>query len=433
MKKKVELLAPAGNLEKLIMALEYGADAVYIGGGEFGLRAGADNFTLKEMKNGVDYAHTRKRKVYLALNAIVHNEELKRLPGYIKKAAATNIDAVIVADPGVFSMVRENAPGLSVHLSTQANNTNWKSAEFWYERGIKRIVLAREITLEEIVQIRKKTPKKLELEVFVHGAMCISYSGRCLLSNYMAHRDSNRGDCAHPCRWKYSLVEEKRPSEYYPVYENDKGTFIFNSRDLCMIEHIPQLIETGVTSLKIEGRMKSSYYTATVTSAYRKAIDAWYESRKNNTDYLFDKSWLFEINKASHREFTTGFYFGKSGSSESKAAKSQTNEKTKGNYRHDINAQVYANSSYIREYDFIGLVMNYDNNTGIAEVEQRNRMLKGDEIEVLNPDGSVYSCKIEFMKDQENNLIETAPHPQMKVFMKLPPTCRYAILRRKSN
>lgn len=406
--KKVELLAPAGNLEKLKMAIAYGADAVYFGGDEYGLRAYAGNFSMEEMAEGISFAHGKGRKAYLTVNIIPHNDDLKEMPEYIGKVCGMGVDAIILSDPGVYSIVREVAPETAIHLSTQANNTNWRSARFWFEHGVRRIILSRELSLDEILEIRKKTPDELELEVFIHGAMCISYSGRCLLSNYMAGRDSNRGLCAHPCRWKYYLVEEKRPGQYFPVYENERGSFIFNSRDLCMIEHIPEIIKTGVIGLKIEGRMKSSYYVATTVKAYREAIDEYY---RDPSGYRFNPRWMEEISKASHREYTTGFYFGRPGSGD----------------------QIYSKSSYIREYDFVGLVTGYDGKTGIATVEQRNRMFVGDEIEVVNPTGDFFRQKITWMQNADGDYIDSAPHPQMTVRMPMEKeVAEYAMLRRKA-
>ena len=405
--EKIELLAPAGNLEKLKMAILYGADAVYIGGQRFGLRASADNFSPEQMKEGIEFAHKRGAKVYVTVNIIPHNHDLIGLPQYIKQLEELGVDAIIVSDPGIFSIAREVSPNMEIHISTQANNTNYKSAEFWYKLGAKRVVVARELSFDEIREINDKTPQGLDIEAFVHGAMCISYSGRCLLSSYMTGRDSNKGACSHPCRWKYSLVEEKRPGEYYPVYEDERGTYIFNSKDLCMIEHIPELIEAGIYSFKLEGRMKSSFYVATVVSAYRKAID---EYQKDPANYKFDPKWLEELSKASHREYTTGFYF----------------DKTTGN------DQIYNTSSYIREYDFVGLVLAYNEETGIATVEQRNRLIVGDEIEVLRPDGSYFTQTISQIVNEEGESIRTAPHPQM--IMQIPmdqKVCEFSILRRK--
>jgi putative protease len=406
---KAELLAPAGSLEKLKMAIVYGADAVYLGGEAFGLRAYADNFTIDDLKDGVKFAHERGKKVYITMNIFPHNKDLLDMPQYIRKVESIGIDAIILSDPGVLSLVKETAPDMEIHLSTQANNTNWMSANFWHKQGVKRIVLARELSFNEINEIRKKTPASLELEIFVHGAMCISYSGRCLLSNYMAGRDSNRGLCAHPCRWKYYLMEEKRPREYFPVYENDRGSFIFNSKDLCMIEYIPQIIESGASSLKIEGRMKSSFYVATVVKAYREALDSYYQNRDN---FVLDPKLLEEVSKASHREYTTGFFFNKP----------------------DSQSQIYNTSSYIREYDFIGVVQKYDKATKIATIEQRNRMYKGEEIEVLNPKGDFFVQRIEWMKNADGEEIDVAPHPQMTVYMPMKEEVgEYTILRKKSQ
>lgn len=405
--RKIELLAPAGNLEKLKMAIMYGADAVYIGGEEYGLRASADNFTLEQMKEGLEFAHARGKKVYLTMNIIPHNEDFEGMGNYVKEVAAIGVDAIILSDPGVFSVVKENAPDMEIHLSTQANNTNWTSAKFWYNQGVKRIVLARELSVSEIREIREKTPPDLDFEIFIHGAMCISYSGRCLLSNYMAGRDANRGECAHPCRWKYHLVEEKRPGEYMPVYENERGTFIYNSKDLCLIEHIPELIESGALSFKIEGRMKSAYYVATVVKAYRDAIDAYYADSES---YQYNPQWLAELNKASHREYTTGFYFNKPTGQD----------------------QIYHTSSYVRDYTFVGMVLEYDKETGIAKIEQRNRMFTGDEIEVVRPQGPFFTQKIHAMKNVEGEEITVAPNPQMVVYMPMDEAVEpYTMLRKE--
>lgn len=384
--KRVELLAPAGNLEKLKTAFVYGADAVYIGGENFSLRAMADNFTIEEMKEGIEFAHNLGKKVYVTINIFPHNNDLIGLPEYIKKLREINVDAVIVSDLGIFSIVKEVAPDLEIHISTQANNTNYKSAETWYKLGASRVVLARELTLDEIREIRDKVPEDLELEAFVHGAMCISYSGRCLLSNYMTNRDSNRGMCAHPCRYKYYLVEEKRPGQYFPVFEDERGTYIMNSQDLCMIEYIPELIRAGISSFKIEGRMKSSYYVASVVKAYREAIDSYYELGDN---YKFNPKWLEDVSKSSHREFSTGFYFGKP------------------------QKQIYDSSSYIRTHDIVGLVLDYDKETKIATIEQRNRVFKGERVEILTSKGQNFELTIENMWNEEGQEIEVAPHPQM--------------------
>ncbi len=405
MQKKIELLAPAGNYEKLKMAFSYGADAVYIGGEYYGLRAYADNFNFDDMKRGMEFAHSRGKKVYITLNIIPHNSDIEGMPAYIEKLCKMDADAFIIADPGVYSVIREYAPQVELHLSTQANNTNWRSVIFWYEHGFKRVILARELSLKEVKEIRDKIPNDAELELFIHGAMCISYSGRCLLSSYMTGRDSNRGLCAQPCRWKYYLMEEKRQGEYFPIEEHEKGTFIFNSKDLCMIEHIPDIAKTGVSSVKIEGRMKSSYYVSTVVKVYREALDAYFE---NPRKYRYNPEWMEELSKVSHREFTSGFYKGM-----------------------PKNTQNYKTSSYIRNYSFIGIVRGYNPDTGIAEVEQRNKMVRGDEIEVVRPLGSYFRQVIKEMKDIDGLDINEAPHPQMIVHMAMKePVEEYSILRR---
>lgn len=391
--KRVELLAPAGDLEKLKYAIIYGADAVYIGGQVFGLRAAAKNFSFEDMKEGIAFAHERGKRVFLVLNIIPHNEDIHYLEKYIAEIKDLGLDAVILSDPGTFMFVKQYAPELEVHLSTQANNTNFMSANFWHNQGVKRVILARELSFEEISEIRAKTPPALELESFIHGAMCISYSGRCLMSNYMAGRDANRGACAQPCRWEYNLVEKTRPGEYFPVEESEEGTFFFNSKDLCMIEQIPDLIRSGLDSLKIEGRMKTIYYVASIVRAYRKAIDEFY---KDPEGYVYNPEWFGELQKVSHREFTNGFY----------------------NQKPTHEDQLYTTSSYIRTYDFIGVVQSYDEETGIALIEQRNNFKKGDKIEIIGPDYYYSEHVIEEMFDINDNLIEVAPHAKMTV--KLP-------------
>lgn len=392
--KKIELLAPAGDLEKLKVACLYGADAVYFGGEMFSLRAGAGNMNLEEMTEGIKFAHDRNVKCYLTVNIFAHNEDIMPLREYLNRVKDLGIDAYLVSDPGIFSLVKELIPNAEIHLSTQANMTNYQTAMFWYNMGVKRIVLARELTFKEIRELRSKTPSDLDFEAFVHGAMCISYSGRCLLSNFMAERDSNRGMCAHPCRWKYALMEEKREGEYFPVEEDERGTYILNSRDLCMVEHIPELIESGLCSLKIEGRMKSSFYCATVISVYRKAIDEYYKDPKN---YSFNPEWMTELKKVSHREFTTGFYFDK-----------PTNKD-----------QNYQTSAYTRDYTFTGLVKSYDEKTGYAIVEQRNKMRIGEEIEVFGPFTDFFTQELKEMYDDEGNPIDSCPHPQQIIKIKL--------------
>ena len=407
---KIELLAPAGDLEKLKMAIEYGADAVYLGGDNFGLRKASKNFSMEEIEEGINYAHERGKRVYITLNIVPHNDDLQGLEEYVTKLHEIKTDAVIVSDPGMYSIIRRTAPDLEIHLSTQASVTNYETIMFWYELGIRRIVLARELSFEEIIEMVEKLPKDLEIETFVHGAMCMSYSGRCLISNYMTGRDANRGDCAHACRYKYSLVEEKRPGEYFPVYEDEDGTFIMNSKDLCMIEHIPELIHAGIKSFKIEGRVKSSYYVGTVIRSYRMAIDEYYKDPEN---YKYDEKWLKEIKKASHRPFTKGFFFGK------------PNE----------DAQVYENSSYIRGYDFTGIILDYDEESKIATIEQRNRMFKGDTIEIFGPGREHLTQVIEKMWDEEGNELDVAPHPQqtIKILMDKPVNKKDMIRKEKGE
>jgi len=407
--QNIELLAPAGDLEKLKYAIIYGADAVYLGGQIFGLRAAAKNFTIEEMKEGTKFAHDRNKKVYLTLNIIPHNEDISELDHYLSLLKDVPFDAIILSDPGTLMYVKEHLPKMEIHLSTQANNTNYMSSRFWAMQGIKRIVLARELSVQEIKEIIKNTKDiDIEYEVFIHGAMCIAYSGRCLLSNYMIKRDANRGDCAQSCRWKYSLVEEKRPNEYYPVVEDEKGTFFFNSKDLCVINHINKVIESGVKSLKIEGRNKSIYYVANIVRAYKEAIGAYY----NESEFKINENWLSEVKKASHREFTTGFYFN----------------------RPDEEDQLYTSSSYQREYDFIGNIIKYDNSKKIATIEQRNKFSIGDSIEIMGPDFFLIDFTIEKMWDENGIEIESAPHAGQIVKMKIDEKVdEYYILRRKKG
>ncbi len=388
--RKPELLAPAGDLEKLVMAIRYGADAVYLGGREFGLRAAAGNFSLEEMGRGIKYAHDHGARVYVTVNIFAHNRHLESLPEYLKKIAELGADAIIVSDPGIFAAAREVVPGLQVHISTQANTTNWASVKFWADHGAERIVLARELSLEEIREIKERV--NLELESFVHGAMCISYSGRCLLSSFMTGRSANLGECAQPCRWKYALVEEKRPGQYFPIEEDSLGSYVFNSMDLCMIGHIPELIEAGVDSFKIEGRMKSVHYVATVVGVYRKAIDTYFA---NPGAYTFDPRWIEEIRKVSHREYTTGFFFG----------------------REYLRGENTDTSKYRRDYDFVGIVREYLAEKGMAVIEQRNRFAAGDLLEITGPETSGFYQKVTHLSDAEGNAIDSAPHPQQIVMM----------------
>ncbi len=395
MDNKIELLAPAGDIEKLKIAVLYGADAVYLGGTSFGLRAKAKNFDYEHMKEGIDFAHAHGVKVYVTCNIFAHNQDIPQLPGYLKELEELGADAILVADPGVFAIAAETVPNMNIHISTQANNTNYRSALFWHKLGAKRIVMARELSLKEIKDISCNIPEDMEIEAFVHGAMCISYSGRCLLSNYLSGRDANKGACSHPCRWQYYVTEKTRPNEYMPIVEDDRGTYIFNSKDLCMIEHIPELAEAGITSLKIEGRIKTCFYVGTVVRAYREAIDDYmkspelYESKK--------EYYLQEVAKASYRGFTTGFYYGKPSDKD----------------------QIYTTSSYIRTYDFIGMVLDYDENTGFATVEQRNKFVIGDKVEFLRHGGEVFSQEITEMYSIQGEALTQAPHPQQIIKLKV--------------
>lgn len=401
-----ELLAPAGDLSKLKIAIKYGADAVYIGGEAFGLRTASKNFDLAQMEEGVRYAHDRKKKVYLATNIIPHNDDIQAFTAYLDDVVSIGIDAVIVADLGIFTIVRKRYDSLPIHISTQANTVNYVTAAAWHDMGAARVVLARELGLDEIAQIRQNTAPELELEAFVHGAMCISYSGRCLLSNYLTGRDANKGACAQPCRWKYALVEEKRPGQYFPIEENDAGSFLFNSKDLCMIASIPQLIDSGITSFKIEGRVKSEYYVATVVKAYREEIDRYL---RDPASYQMDPESYRELLKVSHRPYCTGFYLGKT----------------------DEHSQVYATSSYIRDYDIVGQVLDYDAASGIATIEQRNKICVGDEIEVMQPSRPYFTQKVGRMLDRDGNAIQTTPHAQMIYTMQMEqPVCVDAMLRK---
>lgn len=408
-RKKPELLAPGGNLEKLKIAIMYGADAVYIGGEAFSLRVAAENFSLSDMKEGLEFAHARGKKVYLTANIIPHNKDIDDFREYIQEIRPLGFDAVLVADPGMFSLMREYAPEIPIHISTQANNVNYLSACMWHSLGAKRVVLAREMSLSEIAEIRKRTPADLELEAFVHGAMCVSYSGRCLLSNYMTQRDANQGACSHPCRWNYSLTEQTRPGEYMDVFENERGSFIFNSKDLCMIRHIPELIESGIGSFKIEGRVKTSYYTATIIKAYREEIDKYFE---NPAEYKFDEAQYDELCKVSHRPYSTGFYLGKPTAAE----------------------QVYTDSSYVRDYDLIGMAAGYDAAAGVMEISQRNRFFVGDEIEIMSPDKPFFTQKVEWLENEARERIDVANHAAMTVFMPVSqPIAPGAMLRKKRD
>ncbi len=388
--KKPELLAPAGDLEKLKAAVRYGADAVYVGDEFFSLRAAAKNFNEHDLQEGVRFAHEHGVKVYLAANIFPHQADFAFLPNAVTVWKNAGIDAVIVSDLGLFSAIKKLAPKLEIHISTQANNVNAETVKMWHSLGAKRVVLARELSFDEICSIRKEVPETCELEMFVHGAMCISYSGRCLLSNYMADRDSNKGACAQPCRWNYSLVEEKRPNEFFPVFEDERGTYIFNSRDLNLLPFLEQIVRSGVSSLKIEGRVKSEYYVASVVKVYREAIDAYFD---DPATFELKQEWLEELKTVSHRAYGSGFFERKP----------------------DHNGQIYGTSSYIRDYEVVGMVIDYRD--GVATIEQRNRFFKGDEVEFLPFKGSAFMQKVNWLKDADGNQIDTVPHPQMLFYM----------------
>ena len=403
MKKRPELLAPAGTMEKLQMALAYGADAAYLGGAQFGLRAFGGNFTNEEIRAAVQLAHSTGKKIYVTVNVFPHNDDLVSLPDYLRFLAEAGADAVLVADLGVFMLAREAAPALPVHISTQANNVNWRTVRAWQELGAERVVLARELSREEICEIRRHT--SVELELFVHGAMCISYSGRCLLSSYFTGRDANRGSCAQSCRWKYALVESSRPGEYYPVEEDERGTYIMNSKDLCLLPYLDEIVAAGIDSLKIEGRMKSVHYVASVVKAYRMALDACL----TGDSYGVQEAWMTELGKVSHRAYTTGFFLGKTTETD----------------------QIYGSSSYEQTSDFVGLVRSYDAENGLATVEQRNNMKLGQELEIFQPVGAPFRQELAEMWDEEGEEITAAPHPQQIVRIRMAqPVEPNSILRR---
>ena len=409
--RRPELLIPASSLEVLKIAVIYGADAVYIGGEAFGLRAKAKNFSMEEIREGIAFAHAHDVKVYITANILAHNGDLSGVRAYFEElkefAKEEKPDALIIADPGVFMIAKEVCPDIERHISTQANNTNYETYRFWYGLGAKRVVSARELSLNEIKELRANIPDDLEIETFIHGAMCISYSGRCLLSNYFTGRDANQGACTHPCRWKYSIVEETRPNEYMPVYENERGTYIFNSKDLCMIEHIPELMESGIDSFKIEGRMKTALYVATVARTYRKAIDDYKvspELYKKNLPWYLD-----QISNCTYRQFTTGFFFGKPSDE----------------------AQIYDNNTYLKEYTYLGIV-GEQNEEGLYRIEQRNKFSVGEEIEIMKPDGENLTVTVKRIVDEDGADMESAPHPKQVLYIDLGhPLEKYDILRRK--
>lgn len=467
----MELVAPAGNLEKLVFAIEYGADAVYFGGPTGSLRAGAGNLSIEEIYEGVAYCHARGRKAYLAVNIFAHGEDYPGLRKFLGEASGAGMDGVIVSDPGVFMLVREMMPGATIHLSTQASVTSPDAARFWYAQGVRRIIPARELSLPEIAALRKALPEDLTLETFAHGAMCMAYSGRCLLSNYLTGRDANRGDCAQSCRWRYRpnirraaaetrttaatdseqtavatdsdmdgrdetihenrsgyaggcdlrsldkpsyvLEEEKRPGMYLPVEEDGRGTYFMSAADLCMLDRLPDLQAAGVSAIKIEGRMKSFYYVATVVRAYRAALDAMEASRTAGRPYQFDPAWMQELLKASHRDFSTGFYDGKP-SAENEIAG-----------RHDRSME------YHRDYMFMGVVRDYSPDTGLARVEQRNRIQTGDCLEVFGPPQGFATLKVDQMWNADMQPITSAPHPQQAVYIPIPPPVGSLYMLRK--
>ena len=410
--RDIELLVPASSLEVLKIAVIYGADAVYIGGEAFGLRAKAKNFSYEEMAEGIAFAHAHNVKVYVTANILAHNYDLDGVRAYFKELnqmKPDKPDALIIADPAIFMIAREECPDIERHISTQANNTNYMTYKFWYDHGIKRVVSARELSLAEISQIRANIPDDMEIESFIHGAMCISYSGRCLLSNYFTGRDANHGACTHPCRWKYSIVEETRPGEYMTVNEDDRGTYIFNSKDLCMIEYIPEMMKAGIDSFKIEGRMKTALYVATVARTYRKAINDYLESPKK---YKENMSWYLEqITSCTYRQFTTGFFYGK------------PTEET----------QIYDNNTYEKGYTYLGIV-GKPNEKGMYRLEQRNKFSVGEEIEVMKPNGDNLKVTVKAMEDEKGEAMESCPHPQQIFYVDLGIGLdEYDILRRQEN
>jgi putative protease len=408
-RKKPELLIPAGNLETLRTAVIYGADAIYIGGDLYGLRAKAKNFSMEDMKEGIAFAHERGKKVYVTANITAHNRDMDGIRQYFQELKAFGDhkpDALIISDPGVFSIAMEEVPEIDKHISTQANNTNYETYRFWNKLGATRVVSARELSLEELKELRDKIPEEMEIETFIHGAMCIAYSGRCLLSNYFTGRDANLGECTHSCRWKYHLVEETRPGEYLPIEENERGTYIFNSKDLCMIEYIPQLVEAGIDSFKVEGRMKTALYVATVARTYRKAIDDYFMDPD-----LYERNkplYMEEVKKGVNRQFTTGFFFGKPSHKD----------------------QIYDHSTYEKAYTYLGMISG--ERDGLYQLEQKNKFSVGETIEVIKPDGSTIVTRVKSMQDEEGNPIENCPHPRQIIYVDLDGKLEeYDILRRQ--
>lgn len=403
--RKPELLIPASSLEVLKTAVLFGADAVYIGGESFGLRAKAKNFSAEEMKQGIAFAHAYGVRVHVTANILAHNNDLDGAETYFYELKEMKPDALIIADPGMFMLAKKICPEVEIHISTQANNTNYMTYLFWHGLGAKRVVSARELSLDEIKEIRSRIPDDMEIESFIHGAMCISYSGRCLLSSYFTGRDANQGACTHPCRWKYAVMEESRPGEYLPVYENERGTYIFNSKDLCMIEHIPEMVDAGIDSFKIEGRMKTALYVATVARTYRKAIDDYFTSEET---YRANMDWYrSEISKCTYRQFTTGFYFGKP----------------------DENTQIYDSNTYVNEYVFLGMIEAVSDD-GRVRIEQKNKFSVGDHIEIMKPSGENVEVQVLSLTTDEGEKVESAPHPQQKLWVELSqPAVQYDLLR----
>jgi putative protease len=407
--KKPELLVPASSLEVLKTAVIFGADAVYIGGEVFGLRAKAKNFSLEEMAEGVKFSHERGVRVFVTANVLAHNSDLDAVRDYFNDLKTVHMDALIISDPAIFTIAKEMLPDTEIHISTQANNTNYGTYNFWHGLGAKRVVSARELSLKEIKEIREHIPDDLEIETFIHGAMCISYSGRCLLSAFMTGRDANKGACTHPCRWKYAVVEEQRPGEYMPVYENERGTYIFNSKDLCMIEYIPELVDAGIDSFKIEGRMKTALYVATVARTYRMAIDDYFESEEKYRNNI--PKYREMISQCTYRQYTTGFFFGKP----------------------DETTQIYDNNVYERDYIYLGIV-GEETEKNVYHIEQRNKFCVGDKIEVMKPDGRNIEVEVLSIKNEKGEEMESAPHPKQQLYINLGIELdRYDILRMKDK
>lgn len=407
--RKIELLVPASSLEVLKIAVVFGADAVYIGGEAFGLRAKAKNFSKEDMAEGIAFAHEHGVKVYVTVNILAHNDDLPGVREYLQELKELKPDALIIADPGIFTYAREICPEIECHISTQANNTNYETYRFWYRLGAKRVVTARELSLKEIREIRANIPDDMEIETFIHGAMCISYSGRCLLSNYLVGRDANQGACTHPCRWKYSVVEEKRPGEYMPVYENERGTYIFNSKDLCMIEHMDDVLNSGIDSLKIEGRMKTALYVAVVSRTYRQAIDDYFEDPQKYIDNI--PYYKKEIAKCTYRQFTTGFFFGPT--------------------THD--SQIYDNNTYVKGYEYLGTI-HESLEDGRGVFEQKNKFSVGDEVEIMKPTGENIVTKVLSMQDEKGENVDSCPHPGQRITLQTECTLQeYDIIRKEKE